>query len=111
MAAGRSQDALGCLGHNIKSKPSGTLVIRALQAAAKSDQQGSSNDATMLSHWVGILLNYLETAAEVSDQDIVGLEWMYFQALRYSQRPARTLHRALVLQLHFSEKPGSLPPG
>ena len=101
LAAGRSRDAVGWLGHNIKIKPGGALVIRALQAAAKSDQQASGNDATMLSHWLGILLNYLETTAEVSDQDIVGLEWMYFQALRYSQRPARTLHRALARDPEF----------
>ncbi len=101
LAVGRGRDAVGWLGHNIKIKPSGTLLIRALRAAAKSDQQASGNDATMLSHWVGIILNYLETAAEVSDQDIVGVEWMYFQALRYSPRPARTLHRALARDPEF----------
>jgi DNA-binding XRE family transcriptional regulator len=101
LAAGRSRDAVGWLGHNVKTKPSGALVIRALKAAAKSDHKATGNDATMLSHWVGILLNYLESDVEVSDQDIVSLEWMYFQALRYSQRPARTLHRALARDPEF----------
>ena len=101
LAVGRSRDAVGWLGHNIKIKPSGALLIRVLRAAAKSDQQASGNDATMLSHWVATILNYLETAAGVSDQDIVGLQWMYFQALRYSSRPARTLHRALAHDPEF----------
>ena len=101
LVVGRGRDAVGWLGHNIKIKPSGTLLIRALRAAAKSDQQASGNDATMLSHWVGVLLDYLETDTEVGDQDLVGLEWMYFQALRHSPRPARTLHRALARDPEF----------
>ena len=101
LAAGRSRDAVGWLGHNIKIKPSGALLIRALKAAARSDQEASGNDATMLSHWVGILLNYLEADGAVGEQDIVSLEWMYFQALRYSQRPARNLHRALARDPEF----------
>ena len=101
LAAGRSRDAVGWLGQNIKIKPSGALVIRAMRAAAKSDERTEGNDATMLQHWVGILLDYLETDPEVSEQDVVGLEWTYFQVLCYSQRPPRSLHRVLARDPEF----------
>ena len=101
LAVGRSRGAVGWLGHNIKIKPNGALVIRAMRAAAKSDEPAEGNDATMLQHWVSILLNYLETDSEVTEQDVVGLEWIYFQVLRYSQRPPRTLHRALARDPEF----------
>jgi hypothetical protein len=55
----------------------------------------------MLQHWVGILLDYLKTDPEVTEQDVVGLEWIYFQVLRYSQRRPRTLHRALARDPEF----------
>ena len=101
LAVGRSRDAVGWLGHNIKIKPNGGLVIRAMHAAAKSDARTEGNEATMLQHWVGILLDYLETDSEVAEQDVVGLEWIYFQVLRYSQRRPRTLHRALARDPEF----------
>ena len=101
LAASRSRDAVGWLGHNIKIKPSCALVILVLKAAARSDEQANGNNAAMLSHWVAILLNYLEHDNEVDERDIVSLEWTYFQALRYSQRPARTLHRALARDPEF----------
>jgi DNA-binding XRE family transcriptional regulator len=101
LAVGRSRDALSWLGHNIKIKPHGALVVRAMRAAAQVDERAEGNDATMLSHWVGILLDYLETDPEVSEQEVVGLEWTYFQALRHSQRQARTLHRALARDPEF----------
>jgi hypothetical protein len=50
----------------------------------------------MVGYWVGVILDYLETVSGVTEQEISGLEWAYFQVLRYSQRPARTLHRALA---------------
>ena len=52
LAVGRSLDAVRWLGHNIKVKPNGALVIRAMHAAAKSDERAEGNDATMLQHWV-----------------------------------------------------------
>ena len=101
LAVGRSREAVRWLGHNIKVKPEGALLIRTLHAAANSDQHTNGNDATMFSHFVGIILDYLETIPDVSEQEIVSLEWSYFQILRYSQRPPRTLHRALARDPDF----------
>ncbi len=98
---GRSRDAISWLGHNIKIRPKGGLLVRALRAAAKSEERAEGNAAVMLSHWVGIILDYIEKDPEVSEQEVVGLEWTYFQALRHSQRPPRTLHRALARDPEF----------
>lgn len=101
LAVGRSRDAIAWLGQNIKRKPEGGLLVRALQAAAKSDSSQNGHDTVMLGHFVGILLTYLETDTKVSEQQIVNLEWTYFQALRHLQRPPHTLHRALARDPEF----------
>ncbi|MHB1666478.1 hypothetical protein [Thiomonas sp.] len=95
-AVDRSYDAVGWLGHNISANPPGPLLVQTLRAAAKSAAAKNGNDAVMMSHWLGVILNYLESAPDVTEKEIVELEWIYFQALRHSQRPARTLHRALA---------------
>lgn len=99
----RAIDAVGWLGHNIQLKPDGSLLVSALHAAAaaKAPQPLEGNAATMFSYYVGIILDYLETDTSVNERDIVGLEWVYFQPLRYSQRSTRTLHRALARDPEF----------
>jgi transcriptional regulator with XRE-family HTH domain len=98
---GRARDAVSWLGHNIGMKPTSTLLIQALRAAAKSDQPVEGNDATMFSYFVGLILDHIETDCSICEHDVVELEWIYFQALRYSQRSARTLHRALARDPEF----------
>ncbi len=100
-AADRSHDAIGWFGHNITAKPPGPLLVQILRKGLQSAEPSDGNNATMLSYWLGIILDYLETAPNVTEQEIVDLEWNYFQALRYSQRPARTLHRALARNPNF----------
>lgn len=99
--ADRALDAIDWLGRNIAVKPPGPLLVQTLHKAAQSAGPTDSNNTVMLSHWLGIILDYLETTPEVTEQEIVELEWRYFQALRYSQRPARTLHRALARDPDF----------
>ncbi|MGD1824501.1 XRE family transcriptional regulator [Chromobacterium violaceum] len=101
LSVGRSRDAVSWLGHNIGMKPSGALLVRVLRSAAKSDQLSDGNNATMLSHYVGVILDVLETDGTVGEKDVVELEWVYFQTLRYSRRKARTLHRALARDPEF----------
>lgn len=101
LVVGRGRYAVRWLGQNIKVKPKGTLLVRALHEAVKADQSEDGNDTVMLGHFVGIILNYLEMDPEVSEQQIVNLEWTYFQILRHSQRPPRTLHRALARNPEF----------
>ena len=100
-AADRSHEAVGWLGHNIAAKPPGPLLVQTLRKAAQSAAPTDSNNSVMLSYLLGIILDYLETTPEVTEQEIVELEWSYFQALRHSQRPARTLHRALARDPDF----------
>lgn len=95
-AVDRSHDAVAWFGHHISTNPPGALLVETLRAAAKSTAAKNGNDAVMMSHWLGVIFNYLDSASDVTEKEVVELEWIYFQALRYSQRPARTLHRALA---------------
>ena len=97
----RSRLAVSWLCHRLAEGPSGTLLIRALRAAVAEKAPAESNDATMFSYDVGKILDRLEADPAVSEAEVVQLEWIYFQALRYSQRPARTLHRALARNPDF----------
>ncbi|MGH6910747.1 MAG: hypothetical protein ACREEG_11215, partial [Phenylobacterium sp.] len=101
ITVGRAKDAVSWLGHRIETPPDGALLVHALLAAAKSEQELHGNDATMFSHYVGLLLGRLDEDDSVDEQQIVGLEWIYFQALQHSERPARTLHRALARDPKF----------
>lgn len=94
--ANRSREAVAWLGNIIGSKPDGQILIRTLRAAAESDERLEGNDATMFGYYVGLILDRLDEDPDVTEQDIVGLEWIYFQALRHSQRPPRTIQRALA---------------
>lgn len=95
-AAGRAHNALAWLGHHIARRPPSDVLIRVLKEAATSDEELKGNDATMLSHWVSICLKALEADPAVPESEIVSLEWVYYQVLRYSDRPARTLQRAVA---------------
>lgn len=94
-AVSRDYDAIGWLAQNITAKPPAPLLVQTLLRAAKASGSMTRN-AVMVGYWVGVILDYLETVSGVTEQEISGLEWAYFQVLRYSQRPARTLHRALA---------------
>ncbi|MFM0485051.1 hypothetical protein PQQ81_31325 [Paraburkholderia strydomiana] len=99
LEVGRAIDAVSWLGHHIKRKPDSQLLIRVLRAAAAGP--ALERDATMFSHYVGLMLDYLGSDASVSEQDIVGLEWTYFQVLCYSPRSVKSLHRALARDPEF----------
>ena len=94
-AVGRGYDTIGWFAQNIAAKPAGPLLVKTLYETARSSGPIVEN-AAMVGYWVGIILNYLETVSDVTEQEISWVEWAYFQVLRYSQRPARTLHRALA---------------
>ncbi|WP_413741885.1 helix-turn-helix domain-containing protein [Sodalis sp. RH15] len=92
----RAIEAVGWLSHHIGLKPDGRLLVSTLYAAARVSRPIEGDEATMLSHNVGIILDYLDSDANVHEQEIASLEFIYFNALRYSRRSARTLHRALA---------------
>jgi transcriptional regulator with XRE-family HTH domain len=98
---GRSRPAVNWLCHHLAEGPSGTLLVHALRAAGDEKAPSDSNDTTSFSYSVGKILDFLEKDPTISEEEVVQLEWIYFQALRYSQRPARTLHRALARNPDF----------
>jgi hypothetical protein len=98
---GRSRDLVNWLGHHLHDRPCGGLLVRALEAAAHETALAGGNDATMFSYHLGLILDHLEGDPSVSEDELARLEWIYFQALRYSQRPARVLHRALARNPQF----------
>lgn len=97
----RAIDAVSWIANSVQMKPDGQLIVTVLRAAAKATQPLEDNAATMFSYYVGILLDYLEVNSSVDERDIVELEWIYFQLLRYSQRSTRILQRALARDPEF----------
>lgn len=47
----------------------------------------------MFSYFVGVMLDYLETDSIVRESEVVSLEWVYFRAVRFSQRSVRTARK------------------
>ncbi len=96
---GRAHEILGWLAHHLAHGPSGALLVRTLRAAATEPM--GKRDATMFSYYAGLIFNRLEADPAVSEDEIVQLEWIYFQALCHSQRAPKTLHRALARDPKF----------
>ena len=96
IAVDRARAAVTWLGSIIAREPSGAVLIKALRAAAEADEPLKGNEATMFSYYVGQIFKRLDVDNSVDEREIVSLEWIYFQALRHSDRPARTLHSALA---------------
>lgn len=59
-----------------------------------------ANEGGMFAWYVGKMFERLDQA-EGLDQQLVNLEWVYFQALQHSERPARSLHKALSEDPNF----------
>jgi DNA-binding XRE family transcriptional regulator len=111
---GRVVELMPWLHNHLNDKPPVEIVLRVLHAVAKADRSGS--DHTMFGYYLGHLLDYLEKSGEVSESNLVQLEWVFFQTLRYSERPATTMERALaahpeffvqLIKLVYSPKEGS----
>ncbi|WEK40769.1 MAG: helix-turn-helix transcriptional regulator [Candidatus Brevundimonas colombiensis] len=95
ISVGRSREAVAWLGNNIERNPESALLIRALRAAISSDEELDGNDATMFSYYLGLVLGRLDEDPAIEERELVQLEWIYFQALKHSERPPKTLHKAL----------------
>lgn len=102
MASGRSRGALQIAGQYIEAAPPAELLIRILKAAvARDDESDVVNDGTMFSYYLGLIFKRLDQDESVGEDEIAGLEWIYFQALEHSERPPRTLHKALATHPEF----------
>ncbi len=101
IGVGRSHDLVMWLGHHLSDASPAGLLMRALKAAVQEPVLSGGNNATMFAHHSGLILDHLGKDPDVSEDQLVRLEWIYFQVLRYSRRPARTLHRALARNPQF----------
>ena len=100
----RARHAVNLLGQNVETGLPSELIIRALRSALLEKIGGEStsgNDVTMFSYYIAKLFELLDAAADVDERVIVELEWAYFKVLQHSERPARTLQKALASNPEF----------
>lgn len=98
---GRGFAAVEFLGHRLKESPAREVLVRALRAAAKGDDALNSNDTVMFTHYLARILEHLEKDLTGDINEVASLEWAYFEALRYSERPPRALYRVLAENPEF----------
>jgi hypothetical protein len=55
----------------------------------------------MVPFYVACAFKRLDADETVSEEELVGLEWTYFNVLQHSDRPARTLHKTLSTHPQF----------
>jgi len=95
----RARFAVQVLGGPKQAKLSPDLVVRVLLAAVTECGDRAvtnTNEGTMFGHFATELINWLDTQPQVDRSVIARLEWAYFAILQYSQRPAKTLQKALA---------------
>lgn len=76
-------------------------VLRHPSTVSEEKTQADHNDLTMFTHYVGKAFVRLDADDAVGEDEILKLEWVYFHALQHSERPARTLHKALATNPAF----------
>ncbi|WP_179166300.1 helix-turn-helix domain-containing protein [Azospirillum agricola] len=100
MAVGRSRSAVEWLANHIKMVAvSGNLLVRVLDAALQdppTDASVAAHDATMFSYYTGLLFKRLDEDDSIGEAELVRLEWAYFQVLQHSERPPKTLGKAMA---------------
>jgi hypothetical protein len=58
----------------------------------------------MFSYYLRCIFKRMDEDNSIEEAEIVRLEWIYFQALKYSERPAKTLKRAIASDPAFFVK-------
>ncbi|MGR9209417.1 helix-turn-helix domain-containing protein (plasmid) [Rhizobium leguminosarum] len=104
LAVGRARQALHLLGRNPGPASSTDLIIRVLHAALsdKFDSYNDNDGVPMLRHYVAQLLKQIEKSTDtIPESQLVALEWAYYHVLQHSERPPRTLHKALAREPEF----------
>jgi hypothetical protein len=87
---------------DIKVPSTDILSVFRDPSTVKADRDAiEANDREMLPYYVGCGFKRLDAGETVSEDELVGLEWTYFNALQHSDRPARTLHKALSTKPKF----------
>jgi hypothetical protein len=103
LAVGRGRAALEMIGarHDIRAASADILRVLRDPSTVKTDGDAGDPSDQMLPYYVGCAFKRLDADVTVSEDELVGLEWAYFNALQHSDRPARTLHKALSTQPKF----------
>lgn len=94
LAVQRAHDAVRLAGAAYKGLP-GDLLVRVLKEAASvpAPLNPSSNDMVMSQYHIEEILKYLDSADDVSADQLALLEWLYLPILEHSRRPPVVLHK------------------
>jgi hypothetical protein len=103
LAVGRGRAALELIAGRPNVDVLSADILRVLRdpSTIKADGPIDPNDGVMVPHYIGCAFKRLDADESVSEDELVALEWAYFNALRYSDRPPRTLHKALSRKPNF----------
>lgn len=102
LSVGRGRSALQMIGLRRDIKVSSEDILRVLRdPSTVNGDVTASNDVAMRAHYVSSAFKRLDADETVPEDELVALEWSYFNVLQHSDRPARTLHKALSMQPKF----------
>lgn len=76
-------------------------VLSHPSTVSEEKAQADHNDVAMFTYYVGKAFDRLDADDTVGEDEILELEWIYFHALQHSERPSRTLHKALATKPAF----------
>ena len=97
LAVQRGRAALSYIAGHEKLAASPELIERVMRDASTISGAGNEaddNDGGMFGWYVGKMFERLD-AIDGLQQEVASLEWIYFEALRHSERPPRALYRLL----------------
>jgi transcriptional regulator with XRE-family HTH domain len=102
MTVGRAREAASLAAYRGKELPS-EIVVKILTEAAREPLHGGTglNDHSMFLFSVEELLQRLDKANDVAEDEVARLEWIYLSMLEHSRRPPVVLHKTLSTSPEF----------
>jgi hypothetical protein len=102
LAVGRAREAASLAAYRGKELP-GEIVVKILTEAAREQlHEGTGpNDHSMFLFSVEELLQRLDKAGDVAEDEVARLEWIYLSMLEHSRRPPVVLHKTLSTTPEF----------
>jgi hypothetical protein len=103
LSVGRGRAALGLIGARANMKIASADILRVLRdpSTISFDGDAINPDDGAVPYHVACAFSRLDADETVSEEELVELEWTYFNTLQHSTRPVRTLHKALSVQPRF----------
>jgi hypothetical protein len=98
LAVGRGRAALEMIGGRRDITVCTGDILRVLRdpsTVKPADERTDIGNPTMVSYYIAGAFRRLDADGSVTEDELVGLEWTYFNVLQDSERPAKTLHKAL----------------